>query len=165
MRMNTSRLAWRIGARAKWALLGFGAAVAVAATVGVVGVRGTSAEYAALDRPSWAPPGWLFGPVWTLLYVLIALAGWLVWRRVGFGAAVWAWVAQLVLNAAWTPLFFGARRYGAAFAEIVVLWLAIALTVLLFARVSRTAASLMLPYLAWVTFAAALNFAIWRLNP
>ncbi|WP_076472406.1 TspO/MBR family protein [Micromonospora avicenniae] len=165
MSMNTSRLARRIGARAKWALLGFGAAVALAATVGVVGVRGTSAEYAALDRPSWAPPGWLFGPVWTLLYVLIALAGWLVWRRVGFGAAVWAWVAQLVLNAAWTPLFFGARRYGAAFAEIVVLWLAIALTVLLFARVSRTAASLMLPYLAWVTFAAALNFAIWRLNP
>ncbi|MET7751213.1 TspO/MBR family protein [Micromonospora sp. NPDC005367] len=162
--MNASRLARRIGTRARWALLGFGAAVALAATVGVFGVRGTSAEYAALDRPSWAPPGWLFGPVWTLLYVLIALAGWLAWGRVGFGAAFWAWAVQLVLNAAWTPLFFAARRYGSAFAEIVVMWLAIALTVLLFARVSRPAALLMLPYWAWVTFAAALNFAIWQLN-
>ncbi|MBY8873329.1 tryptophan-rich sensory protein [Micromonospora sp. PLK6-60] len=152
------------GARTWWALLGFGAAVFVAAAVGGLGVRGTSAEYAALRQPSWAPPDWLFGPVWTVLYVLIAIAGWLVWRRVGFGPALWAWVVQLVLNAVWTPLFFGAGQYGLAFAEVVLLWLAIGLTVALFRRVSRPATLLMLPYWAWVTFAAALNFAVWRLN-
>lgn len=78
--------------------------------------------------------------------------------------ALWAWTAQLVLNAIWTPLFFGAGRYGLAFAEIVLMWLAIGLTVVLFARVSRVAAALMLPYWAWVTFAAALNLSIWQLN-
>jgi tryptophan-rich sensory protein len=152
------------GARTWWALLGFAAAVTVAAAVGGLGVRGTSQEYASLNQPSWAPPSWLFGPVWTLLYALIAVAGWLVWRRVGFGRALWAWVVQLVLNAVWTPLFFGAGRYGLAFAEIVLMWLAIGVTVVLFRRVSRPAAALMLPYWAWVTFAAALNLAIWRLN-
>ncbi|WP_089158343.1 TspO/MBR family protein [Micromonospora sp. NBS 11-29] len=150
--------------RTWWALLGFGAATFAAAAIGGLGVRGTSAEYRSLEQPAWAPPSWLFGPVWTLLYALIAVAGWLVWRRVGFGPAIWAWVAQLVLNAAWTPLFFGAGRYGLAFAEIVVLWLAIGVTVALFRRVSRPATLLMLPYWAWVTFAAALNFAIWRMN-
>ncbi|MEU6205800.1 TspO/MBR family protein [Micromonospora musae] len=161
--MQTSR--GHTGARSWWALVGFGAAVAVAAAIGALGVRGTGAEYAALDRPAWAPPGWLFGPVWSLLYALIALAGWLVRRRVGIGAALWAWVAQLALNAAWTPIFFGTGRYGTAFAEIVVLWLAIAVTVALFARASRAATLLLLPYWAWVSYAAALNFAIWRLNP
>ncbi|MEV0153311.1 TspO/MBR family protein [Micromonospora sp. NPDC050686] len=154
----------RTGARRWWALLGFGAAVFAAAAVGGLGVRGTSAEYKALERPAWAPPDWLFGPVWTVLYLLIAVAGWLVWQRVGFGPALWAWAAQLVLNAGWTPLFFGAGQYGLAFAEVVVLWLAIGLTVALFWRVSRPATLLMLPYWAWVTFAAALNFAVWRLN-
>ncbi|MCI4062328.1 tryptophan-rich sensory protein [Micromonospora sp. R77] len=152
------------GARKWWALLGFGAAVTVAAAAGGLGVRGTSQEYASLNQPSWAPPSWLFGPVWTVLYALIAVAGWLVWRRVGFGPALWAWVVQLVLNAIWTPLFFGAGQYGLAFAEIVLMWLAIGVTVVLFRRVSRPAAALMLPYWAWVTFAAALNLAIWRLN-
>ncbi|MER7335534.1 MULTISPECIES: TspO/MBR family protein [unclassified Micromonospora] len=152
------------GARQWWALLGFGAAVVVAAAIGGLGVRGTSAEYAALARPPWAPPSWLFGPVWTALYAMIAVAGWLVWRRVGFGPALGAWIAQLVLNAIWTPLFFGAGRYGLAFAEILLIWAAIGGTVLLFRRVSRPATLLMLPYWAWVTFAAALNFAIWRLN-
>ncbi|SCG37734.1 TspO and MBR related proteins [Micromonospora echinaurantiaca] len=154
----------RHGARQWWALLGFAAAVFVAAAIGGLGVRGTGAEYAALEQPAWAPPSWLFGPVWTLLYALIALAGWLVWRRVGFGAALVAWTVQLVLNASWTPLFFGAGRYGLAFAELVLLWLAIAVTVVLFDRVRRLAAVLLLPYWAWVTFAGALNFAIWRLN-
>ncbi|MEV1143078.1 TspO/MBR family protein [Micromonospora sp. NPDC049799] len=152
------------GTRRWWALLGFGAAVFVAAAVGGLGVQGTSAEYASLEQPSWAPPSWLFGPVWTVLYAMIAVAGWLVWRRVGFGPAVWAWVTQLVLNAIWTPLFFGAGRYGLAFAEILLMWLAIAVTVVLFWRISRPAALLMLPYWAWVTFASALNFAIWQLN-
>ncbi|MFG2168518.1 TspO/MBR family protein [Micromonospora chersina] len=155
----------RVGRGRKWwALLGFGAAVTVAAAVGALGVRGTQEEYAGLDQPAWAPPSWLFGPVWTVLYALIAVAGWLVWRQAGWGPALGAWVTQLVLNAIWTPLFFGAGRYGLAFAEIVLMWLAIGVTVALFRRVSRPAALLLLPYWAWVTFAAALNFAIWRLN-
>ncbi|MFG1885295.1 TspO/MBR family protein [Micromonospora sp. NPDC049102] len=152
------------GRRSRWALAGFAAAVFVAAAIGGLGVRGTTDEYASLRQPDWAPPSWLFGPVWTVLYALIAVAGWLAWRRVGFSPALWAWTAQLVLNAIWTPLFFGAGRYGLAFAEIVVMWLAIGLTVVLFARVSRVAAALLLPYWAWVTFAAALNLSIWRLN-
>ncbi|MEU1845926.1 TspO/MBR family protein [Micromonospora sediminicola] len=164
--METTQSAGRrtAGVRKWWALLGFGAATFAAAAIGGLGVRGTSAEYQSLEQPAGAPPSWLFGPVWTVLYALIAIAGWLVWRRVGFGPAIGAWVAQLVLNAIWTPLFFGAGRYGLAFAEIVVMWLAIGVTVALFRRVSRPATLLMLPYWAWVTFAAALNFAIWRLN-
>ncbi|SCG44282.1 TspO/MBR family protein [Micromonospora halophytica] len=152
------------GARTWWALLGFGAAVTVAAAIGGLGVQGTTDEYATLRQPDWAPPSWLFGPVWTVLYALIAIAGWLAWRKVGFGPALWAWTAQLGLNAIWTPLFFGAGQYGLAFAEIVLMWLAIAVTVALFRRISRPAAALMLPYWAWVTFAAALNFSIWQLN-
>ncbi|KAB1940400.1 tryptophan-rich sensory protein [Micromonospora sp. ALFpr18c] len=91
------------GRRSWWALAGFAAAVFVAAAIGGLGVQGTSDEYASLRQPDWAPPSWLFGPVWTLLYALIAVAGWLVWRRVGFAGALWAWTAQLVLNAIWTP--------------------------------------------------------------
>ncbi|MEU4475844.1 TspO/MBR family protein [Micromonospora sp. NPDC023888] len=152
------------GRRSWWVLVGFAAAVFVAAAIGGLGVQGTTDEYASLRQPDWAPPSWLFGPVWSLLYALVAVAGWLVWRRVGFSTALWAWTAQLVLNAFWTPLFFGAGRYGLAFAEIVLMWLAIGLTVALFARVSRVAAALLLPYWAWVTFAAALNLSIWQLN-
>ena len=151
-------------ARTWLALLGFGVAVVVAAGLGVLGVSDTSGEYASLRQPAWAPPSWLFGPVWTVLYGMIAVAGWLVWRRVGFGPALWAWTAQLALNAIWTPIFFGAGRHGLAFLDIALLWLLIGLTVTLFRRVSRPAVLLMLPYWAWVTFAAALNLAIWRLN-
>lgn len=162
--METSR-SIRPSDRATWpALLGFGAAVFVAAAIGGLGVQDASAEYASLEQPSWAPPSELFGPVWTVLYAMIAVAGWLVWRRVGFGPAVWAWIVQLALNAIWTPLFFGAGRYGLAFAEIMLMWLAIGVTVVLFSRIWRAAALLMLPYWAWVTFAAALNFSIWQLN-
>ncbi|MFI6824271.1 TspO/MBR family protein [Micromonospora sp. NPDC050187] len=152
------------GARPWLALLGFGAAVVVAAGIGVLGVSDTSGEYASLRQPAWAPPSWLFGPVWSLLYAMIAVSGWLVWRRVGFGPALGVWTAQLVLNAIWTPIFFGAGRYGLALLDIVVLWLLIGLTVALFRRVSRPATLLMLPYWAWVTFAACLNLAIWQLN-
>jgi len=163
--MQMSRSTERTGgARQWWVLLGFGAAVAVAAAIGGLGVQGTTAEYASLEQPAWAPPSWLFGPVWSLLYAMIAVAGWLAWRRVGFGPALWAWLAQLVLNAIWTPLFFGAGRYGLAFGEILLMWVAIGVTVALFRRVSRPATLLMLPYWAWVTFASALNFAVWRLN-
>ena len=123
--------------------------------------------YASLKKPSWNPPGWIFGPVWTALYAMMAVAAWLVWRRGGFAAQrgpLMLFLTQLALNAAWTPLFFGLRRPGVAFAEILLLWLAIAWTIGIFWRVHRVAAWLLAPYLAWVSFAAALNFALWRLN-
>jgi translocator protein len=160
-----SQVAWPTPRRHRWlALAGFGLAVFVAAAIGGLGVAGTSAEYNGLEQPGWAPPSWLFGPVWTVLYVMIALSGWLAWQRVGFTWPLWLFSAQLVLNAVWTPLFFGAGQYGLAFAEIVVMWLFIGATVFSFWRVRRAAALLLLPYWAWVTFATALNLAIWRLN-
>ncbi|MCX8090813.1 MAG: tryptophan-rich sensory protein [Verrucomicrobiae bacterium] len=124
--------------------------------------------YASLQKPSWTPPPWVFGPVWTVLYTMMAVAAWLVWRQGGFAAQrrpLGLFVIQLALNASWTPLFFGLRRPDLAFAEIVLLWVAIAATLAAFRRVSVTAAWLLVPYLAWVSFAAALNFALWRLNP
>jgi len=136
------------------------AAVAVAALVGNLAARGASTTYARLDLPAFAPPSWLFAPVWTVLYVVIAVAGWLVWRRVGVDAAVALWVVQLVLNAAWTPLFFAADLRWLAFAEICLLWVAIVATLSLFWPRHRPAALLLVPYLLWVTYAAALTLAI-----
>ncbi|TWD79935.1 TspO/MBR related protein [Kribbella amoyensis] len=139
-------------------------AVAVAALIGVVGVSGTAERYQSLAQPGWAPPSWVFGPVWTVLYGMIAVSGWLVWRQVGWGRELVPFAVQLVLNAAWTPLFFGAGAMGIALIEIVVLWFAIGWTVLTFWRVRRAAAVLLLPYWAWTTFATALNAAVWWLN-
>ena len=121
--------------------------------------------YRALAKPDWTPPGWVFGPAWTVLYLLMATAAWWVWRRVGWTLPLRCWLGQLALNAAWTPLFFGLKLPGWAFVEIVLLWLAIALTLREFRAVERTASWLLVPYLLWVTFAAALNFTIWRMNP
>jgi len=148
-------------------LVVFGAAAAAAAVTGSLAAISAAERYGALVQPAWAPPSWLFGPVWTVLYIAIAVAGWLVWREAGWSGArtaLTAFAVQLVLNALWTPLFFGAGLFGVAFVEIVLLWLAIVATIVLFARVSRTAALLLVPYLAWVTFASALNLAIWVLN-
>lgn len=142
----------------------FGVAVAAAALVGSLGVTGTSSEYASLDRPEWAPPSWLFGPVWTFLYATVAVSGWLVWRKVGLRPVLWPYAVQLVLNAAWTPIFFGAGAYGWALVDIVALWLVLAATVALFWRVSRPASLLLVPYGLWVTYATALNAAIWAMN-
>jgi tryptophan-rich sensory protein len=124
--------------------------------------------YASLQKPSWNPPGWIFGPVWTALYAMMAVAAWLVWRQGGWDKQrkpLLIFLAQLALNALWTPLFFGLHWPGVAFAEIVLLWLAIAATIVVFRPVSRTALMLLVPYLAWVSFAAVLNFTLWRLNP
>jgi benzodiazapine receptor len=148
----------------RWGLLPFAAAVAVAALIGGLGVAGTAAEYQNLNQPSWAPPSWLFGPVWTILYAMIAVAGWLVWRRTGWNRALTVYAVQLVLNAVWTPIFFGFGQYGLALIDIVVLWLLIGATIYLFRPISRTAAWLLVPYWAWVTFATALNAAIWHAN-
>ncbi len=146
-----------------WLLVTFAAA-------GIGGVASASAGdfYQTLVRPAWAPPGWLFGPVWSALYLLMGVAAWLVWRERGFSnarAPLFAFIAQLVANALWTWLFFVWREGALAFAEILVLWVLIAVTIALFWRVSRVAAALLLPYLAWVSFALALTLATWRLNP
>jgi tryptophan-rich sensory protein len=123
--------------------------------------------YASLSKPSWNPPNWIFGPVWTALYLMMGVSAWLVWRKVGFkGGAVplAAWAIQLGLNAAWSWLFFGLHRPDLAFTEIVVLWLAIVATTVLFWRVNTGAGLLLTPYLAWVTFASVLNWTLWQLN-
>ncbi|MFB4294905.1 TspO/MBR family protein [Nonomuraea sp. ATR24] len=141
----------------------FVVAVALVATVGSLASANASSDYLALAKPGWAPPAWLFGPVWTLLYGMIAVSGWLVWRVRGWTPALGVYAVQLVLNAAWTP-FFAAGQYGLAFGGIVLLWLAIIVNVVAFWRLRRSAALLLMPYLLWVSFAAALNAAIWQLN-
>ncbi len=137
-------------------------------SAGLAGSRWLPGDwYAALVKPSWNPPNWIFGPVWTLLYILMGIAAWLVWRRgetARVGAALGAFVFQIILNALWSYLFFGAHRMGLALVEIVILWLAILATALLFRVHSRAAAYLLVPYLLWVGFATALNTALWRLN-
>ncbi|MGW3991208.1 TspO/MBR family protein [Streptomyces sp. NPDC004830] len=139
---------------------------------GVAAVGGTAAAdagstYASLDRPAWAPPSWLFGPVWTVLYATIAVSAWLVLRGrapAHVRADATAWGTQLLLNLAWTPLFFGADRYGLAFLDICLLLGALGVTMLLFRRRSRAAFLLLVPYVLWTLYAAALNLAIWQLN-
>lgn len=123
------------------------------------------AWYAALERPVYAPPNWVFGPVWTLLYIGIGVSGWLVWRRIGLRTgAMRLWGAQLLLNALWTPLFFGLNWLGVALVEMAVLWVAILLCIRLFWNTSRPASILLMPYLAWVSFAWLLNAGFWWLN-
>jgi translocator protein len=127
----------------------------------------TGGWYAALHKPAWNPPAWVFGPAWTLLYILMATAAWLVWREGGWqaqGRALKLFIAQWFLNALWTPLFFGLHLTGVAFAEIALLWVMIALTLKAFWKVKTAAGMLMLPYLAWVTFATVLNYTLWRMN-
>lgn len=146
-------------------LIGFLLLSFMAAALGAIYPPGE--WYAGLVKPAWNPPNWVFGPVWTLLYFCIGLSGWLVWREAGWRSAAPALAVyglQLILNAAWSWLFFGLHRPGLAFAEIVVLWLGILATVLLFKRLSRPAAWLLLPYLCWVGFAGVLNLSLWQLN-
>ena len=120
--------------------------------------------YAGLAKPPWTPPGWVFGPVWAILYPLIAVAGWTVWREGRSRVAVLLFFLQLALNAAWPWLFFGFRRPDWAFFDIVALLAAILATMAAFQHVRRRASLLLVPYLVWVTFAATLNLAIWQMN-
>lgn len=123
--------------------------------------------YRTLQKPAWNPPDHVFGPVWTALYVLMAMAGWLVWQKECSGSrrvGLFLFGLQLALNVAWSWIFFALHEPGWAVVEITVLWLAILATLVVFLRQSRLAGALLVPYLAWVTFAAGLNFAIWRLN-
>ena len=149
-------------------LAGWLVVTAVAAVAGGAASVNARTYYAALVQPAWAPPGWLFGPVWTTLYLLMGVAAWMVWRVGGFGAARAAlslYLVQLVLNALWTWLFFAWHRGALAFAEIVLLWIVIAATLVAFWRVRPLAGALLVPYLLWVSFASALNYAVWQLNP
>jgi len=145
-----------------WLLLTF-----AAASAGAIASARAASFYGQLSQPAWAPPAWLFGPMWSALYILMAVAAWLVWRDHGIRGAALAlglFVGQLVANALWSWLFF-VLRYGAlSVAEIVVLWLLILATILTFWPLHRLAALMLLPYLAWVSVASALTWSLWRAN-
>lgn len=146
-----------------WLLLCYGAAA-----IGAFASRGADQFYALLERPVWAPPAVVFGPVWTVLYALMAVAAWQVWCARGWrrGAGPLAlFVLQLGLNALWSWLFFGWQRGGWALADIVLLCLLLAGLVAAFWRIRRSAGLLLLPYLAWVGFACVLNWSVWQRNP
>lgn len=150
-------------ALALWILASF-----AAAAIGGLASVNAGGFYTELARPQWAPPSWLFGPVWTFLYLLMGPAAWLVWRKRGWSDARKAlvlFVVQLALNALWTWLFFAWRLGALAFGEIIVLLVFILLTIHEFRKVSRAAAWLLVPYLLWVSFATALTFSLWRANP
>lgn len=124
--------------------------------------------YGKLVQPEWAPPGWLFGPVWTTLFALMAIAAWLVWRDGGFAkhrSALTLFIIQLIPNVLWSWLFFAWNKGGLAFADILLLWVLIASTTINFWRINRLAGTLLIPYLLWVSFAAFLNYSVWQLNP
>ena len=136
--------------------------------VAAVGYFGASYEpgpfYAALQKPEWTPPDSVFAPVWIALYVLIAIAGVIAWRAQGFGPLLWLWLLQLVLNGAWPFLMFGQKQITPALIDIAALWLVVLAFIIVAWPIRRTAALLFIPYFLWISYAAALNFEIWRLN-
>jgi tryptophan-rich sensory protein len=146
-----------------WLMLTF-----VAAAIGSAASSESGLFYQQISRPGWAPPSWLFAPVWTILYILMGISAWMVWRVGGFRAARIAlslFIIQLVLNAIWTWIFFVWKQGALAFVEILILWALILCTTIALWRVRVLAGILLLPYLAWVSFASALTFTVWRLNP
>lgn len=153
----------RVLGMAGWLLVTY-----AAAAIGGLASARSGTFYQQLSRPDWAPPPSVFGPVWTILYLLMAIAAWLVWRDRGFaraGGALGLYLVQLAANALWTWLFFAWQMGSMAFLEILVLWVLIVATIVAFWRIRRSAGLLMLPYLAWVTFAAMLTYSIWQRNP
>lgn len=149
-------------------LLGWVVVTFLAAALGARASISAADFYAGLALPAWAPPASVFGPVWTVLYALMALSAWLVWRQDGWRAATPAlalYLLQLALNVLWSWLFFGWKQGALAFADILLLLVLIVATVVAFHRVRPAAAWLLLPYLAWVAFASALNFTVWQANP
>ena len=129
-------------------------------------ITGIDSWYQNIAKPSWNPPNWVFGPVWTILYILMGIALFIIWKSENRDrrTAIIFWVIQLVLNFLWTILFFNQRQILGAFIEMILLWIMILMTIIYFARISKLAAWLMVPYIAWVSFAALLNYAIWQLN-
>ena len=154
--------------RSLYAFIGFLAlCLAISAAGGWVTAQSVGTWFRALEKPSFNPPDWVFAPVWSTLYILIAVSGWRVWRLRGLtGApgAMAAYATQLALNLGWSFLFFGAREIGLAFVEVLLLLAAIAVNAVLFWRIDRVAGWLLAPYFVWVGFASLLNFALWRLN-
>jgi tryptophan-rich sensory protein len=153
----------RLPALGGWLLLTF-----IFAAIGAYASAQAGAFYMQLDRPAWAPPAWLFGPAWTVLYLLMAIAAWRVQRAAPPGEAKPAltlYVVQLAANALWTWLFFAWHRGAWAFAEILLLWLLIAATIAAFHRRDKIAGLLLVPYIAWVSFATCLCYSIWQRNP
>lgn len=154
------------GSTRRW--LGLAAWLAVTVLAAAFGSQfQPGAWYDGLSKPSWTPPSWLFGPVWTLLYLAMAVAAWRVWKTNGFGgarSALGVYLLQLVANAAWSWVFFGRQDIAGGLGVIVVLWVLIAVTLVLFWRHDRVAGSLLVPYLVWVTYAGALNLQLLRLN-
>ncbi|TWU28958.1 TspO/MBR family protein [Novipirellula artificiosorum] len=155
--------------RTRW--IGLAIFIGICLGAGGIGAIATTSEieswYKTIETPSWNPPDYVFGPVWTTLFIMMAVAAWRVWKQEGFKPAatpLTLFAAQLGLNVAWSWVFFGMHQPGWAFVEIVILWLAIVATTVAFFRRSKVAGGLMLPYLAWVSFASVLNFAIWRMN-
>lgn len=149
-------------------LLGWIAVTFAAGALGAWASTSAAHFYSTLARPGWAPPASVFGPVWSLLYAMMAIAAWRVWRERGWRAAQPAlllYLLQLAANALWSWLFFGWQLGGPAFADILVLIVLVGATLTAFARIHRGAAMMLLPYLAWISFAAALNYAVWRANP
>ncbi|MEZ5572220.1 MAG: TspO/MBR family protein [Halioglobus sp.] len=149
-------------------LIGWLAVSFATSAVGAVASIQARSFYSELAQPAWAPPGSVFGPVWTALYALMAIAAWLVWRCGGLRAnrtALSFFLVQLVFNALWSWLFFAWHLGAMAFADIVLLWVLIVVTLVSFWRVRPLAGALLLPYLLWVSFAAALNYWVWQLNP
>ena len=151
-------------------LLGWLLAAFAAGAVGAVASVDAASFYAQLTKPSWAPPAWVFGPVWSALYALMAVAAWLVWRSVRSTAgsravALGLFGVQLAANVLWSWLFFAWHRGALAAVEVLVLVALIVATVVAFWRISRPAALLLVPYLAWVSFASVLTWAVWRSNP
>ncbi len=154
-----------ISLRPALSLLGWIALTACFAALGAAGSAAAPVFYAQLERPGWAPPAWLFGPAWTVLYLLMAVAAWRIARTAHATPALRLYLGQLVLNALWSWLFFAWRQGALAFACIVVLWLMIAATIAAFKQRERLAAALLLPYIGWVSFATALCYSIWQRNP
>ncbi len=146
-------------------LAGFALAAFAAASSGAVFTP--DAWYQQMRKPGWTPKDWVFPVVWTPLYVMIATSAWLVWREAGFAGAALplaVWFVQLMLNAGWSAVFFGLKKPGLAFAEVLGLWLSVAACIVLFWPISTTAALLLVPYLVWVSIASLLNFQVWRMN-
>lgn len=149
-------------------LIAWLAICALASAIGAFGSLQAGTFYSQVMRPAWAPPGWLFGPVWTVLYASMGVAAWLVWRQRGFAAAripLFLFLVQLFVNALWSWLFFYWRDGALAFVDIAVLWCLIVATTVAFWRRNAVAGALLVPYWLWVSFAAGLNYSIWQLNP
>ena len=149
-------------------LIGWLAITFIASAIGAVATLQAGPFYIQLVRPDWAPPAWIFGPVWTALYVIMGIAAWLVWRTDGFRPAKVAltlFFIQLALNASWSWLFFGWHRGALAFLDTLLLWLLIVAMLVAFWRIRPVAGVLLIPYLLWVSFASVLNYFIWQLNP